>query len=163
MALTQAAVDEFLAADKVVRARVAGMQWREAGVDTLRWRGEVEVEGVTRGTLWLQVNRSLPSTWNLQLDLHGESVLMWHFKSPVNHRNVGCPNTFPRRVKGAHEHVWVEGLDMRCARELEGIEGFDLERVLQGFLARTNIRSDILYRAPGAGEQIAFGAEEAEQ
>jgi hypothetical protein len=162
MALSSDAVDAFLAAEKVVRARPVGMRWRLSGVDGARWNAAVEVDGIVRGVVWLQVNRSLPRTWNFQLNLHDETVLMWHFKHPVNHRNLGCPAEFPRRVRGAHEHIWIEGHGTNCAQELQGFDSLAHADVLIKYYERANIRSEVAYSAPGAGEQITIGSEEAE-
>jgi len=67
MSLSKEAVEDFLAAKKVVPKPRDAIRWRVVTADLVRWRGVVEVGGVGRGSLWLYVNKALPRTWNLAL------------------------------------------------------------------------------------------------
>jgi hypothetical protein len=162
MAITREAVEAFLAAPKRVVARGGEIRWTAISLDSLRWRAPVEVEATAQGMLWLLVNRSLPRTWNFKLELRGEAVSMWHFKPLVHHRNIGCPDDFPKRVRGEHEHVWIEGRGMDCARPLKNLGSSSHEQVLRSFCERTNIDLQAVYRAPGEGEQLVLETPEAE-
>ena len=157
MALTQSEVDGFLAAPKAV-SRHSDMRWVSTGgsIDQYRWRGRVEEGGVTKGILLLVVNRAVPRSWNFDLQLRGEEVYAWHFKTPINHRNKGCPAGFPARVKVPHEHLWLEGSGYQCARPLDDMATWSHHQVLDSFCQQSNIAFQPMYMDPGAGEQLVM-------
>lgn len=161
MALTEEAVNTFLAARKVVPKPPETIRWRSWTTDLVRWRSVVEVDGLGRGSLSILVNRALPRTWNIHLYLHDEAVRMWHFKTPVNHRNFGCSSTFPPRVRGPHDHVWTPDRGTDCALPLTGKEQLTLSDCVDAFCAELGIDLQPAYVEPGVGEQLVIEAEEA--
>jgi hypothetical protein len=163
MTLTAEAVEKFIDANKVVRSPPDVIRWRSVSTDFVRWRGVTEVDGMGRGSVMLLVNRALPRTWNIHLYLHDEPVRMWHFKTLVNHRNLGCGDAFPARVRGPHEHVWTPDCGIRCALPLEGTEAYGLRDCVDAFCDRLGIDLQPTNVEPGAGEQLVIEAEEAEE
>ena len=106
-------------------------------------------------------NAAVPSGHKFKLELNGETVLMWHFVATGKHRNRGCPNEFPRRVKRRpHEHVWVPGAGVRCARPLDGVDGLGEREHLALFCDRMGINLQTGYSAPVLAEQMVMPFEE---
>lgn len=158
MALTQAVVDEFLAAPKLVE-RPREINWRQDGVDLLRWDALVETEGVVRGRIWLDFNRTL-GRYAFNLQLHGTPVYGWHFRPSGRHRNPQqCGPSFPRNVGYPHEQFWVEGRGFRCAKPLTEVGGMSHKEHLRAFCERARIDLRPLYRPPIAGEQTMMHLE----
>lgn len=159
MALTQAQVDEFIAAAKVV-PRPQSIKWRRDGVDFLRWDATTEVEDVVRGRIWMDFNLAT-GKYGFNLQLQGTAVFGWHFRPfPGKHRNCGCGKDFPANVGYPHEQVWIERCGFRCARSLEGVGGLTHEQHLQRFCERASIDFRPAYTPPIVGEQTVLHWEE---
>jgi len=127
----------------------------------LRVALHVEVDGVSVGSLYLIHNAGIPSGHKIKLDLNGETVLMWHFATAGNHRNYGCPRSFPPRIrKQAHEHVWTPGGKVRCARPLDGVDGLGESEHLGVFCVRLNVDMRVTYVAPVLADQMVIPFEE---
>ena len=157
MSLSAAEVQEFLDARKVVRARV--MEWEKPAPDRYLWTAPIEVDATRVGQLFLFVNPNLPRAWIFKLSLHGEEVLQWHVKpGPSGHNNPpDRPEGFDRKVREPeHEHVWIEGLDCRCARALEGFSTSDHRAIFEAFCEKANIDFQPDYVAPRAYEQLTL-------
>ncbi len=154
---SQEEVDAFIAASKTI-PRSSGdekgcMAWEQPAADRCLWRGAVEVEGAQVGGMLLFVNPAFGRAWCFKLLLHDEEVLRWDARpqrSGHNNPPCGCPDGFPRKVKGRdHEHVWVEGLDCRCACILgDDVDTSTHEHMFVSFCARTNANCEVAYTAP---------------
>ena len=160
--LTQAEVDQFMSADKRV-PNGGEMRWQEAGGKSRAqayWRGLVEVEAVAVGTVYLHLNRQFLRRWTYKLSLHGVDVYRIDVRTaPARHSNPpGCPDGFPRRVtEPEHEHVWVQGLDLRCARSLDGLAGAAHRQVFDEFCKRARLTVEPVYSDPPADVQLELG------
>jgi hypothetical protein len=153
MALTQAEVDEFMAAEKVVpRDPAAPMKWAAPVPSRRMWRGRVEIEGRRLGEVLLLANPSLPRAWTYKLDYRSEPVYRIDVKSgPARHPNpTRCPSDFPPgKVRGReHEHIYMEGLDCECARPLGGLGSSGHRAILDEFCTRARIRFLPGYESP---------------
>lgn len=164
MALIQAVVDEFVAAEKIV-PRPLKMGWRREGVDLLRCDAATEVEAILRGRVWLSFNIAT-GAYNFHLQLQGTNVLGWHFRPfPGKHANMpACGEEFPAKVGYPHEQVWIEGCGFRCARPLEGVDCMSHEEHLGRFCERARVDFRPSYTVPApVGEQgalLPFDAED---
>jgi hypothetical protein len=102
------------------------MTWQAPTPERYLCRAPLEVDAVRVGELFLFINPAFDRSWSFTLSLRGEQVSRWDVKPTVSgHNNPrrGCPEGFGRKVrKPEHEHVWVEGLDCRCARALEDVD-----------------------------------------
>lgn len=157
MPLTAVEVTAFIQAPKRVPAEsFRAIHWIATGPDVVRWIGPVEYAGALPSRIVLVVNRSAERHWNLQVDFERESICAWHLRPGVNHKNRGCPRQFPGRVKGPHEHLWIEGVRWECALPLLGIGGLSHEQALRAFCQRMNIVFEPIYFPPPAGEQITL-------
>ena len=161
MAVTQADVETFLAANKSVAGSV--LTWRERGCDWLIWDASVESDGLLRGRLYLEFNRSVPNRYSFTLYLHRPAIYGWHFRPWGRHRNRrGCPPDFGTSARYPHEQKWIEGIGFECARLLPGIEGLSHREHLEMFCDRANINLQPSYRAPLLAEQTVMHFEEQE-
>lgn len=151
-----------MSADKVVPARTASgatqlMSWERPQPDRAIWRAPIEVQAARVGELFLRVNPSFARSWTYKLSLGREEVVRWDVRPlPSGHNNPpGCPDGFPGKVREPeHEHVWVESLDLRCARPLEGLDTSDHRAIFEEFCERTRVRFEPVYVAPEAFEQL---------
>lgn len=144
-----------MAADKVVPAD-AQMIWSKPEPSRYLWNAPIEVAAQLVGRLYLFSNPSLPRRWHFKLRLHSADVYRLDVRPiPGGHDNPpGRPDGFPKSVPDpVHEHVYVEGLDLRCARPVPGLEASDHRAIFEAFCARTNVRFDPVYVAPQAFEQ----------
>lgn len=151
-----------MAAEKVVRGVTTGgaprrIEWQKPEPDRYFWRVPVEVDAAYVGELMLFANPNFPRSWHFKLILRDEEVCRWDVAPPpTKHSNPpGRPDGFPGKVYDAeHEHVWVEGLDLKCARPLEGFSSSDHRAIFEAFCDRTNVRFEPDYVAPQAFEQL---------
>jgi hypothetical protein len=154
--LTQGEVNAFMAADKIV-ADTSPLAWRELSPTRVLWRGLVEVEGAQVGQVTLFVNPQFLRSWLYALSFHDEVVYEVHVR-PVSagHGNPpGRPSNFPRRVTCAeHEHVWIEGLETRCALPLDNCGDASHRAMLDLFCKRAGIEFGPDYVDPVEGVQL---------
>lgn len=151
-----------MAAEKVVRGVTAGdaplrMVWQKPEPDRYFWRAPVEVEAARVGELMLFVNPNFARSWFFKLILRDEDVYRWDVAPPPKkHSNPpDRPEGFPGKVYDLeHEHVWVEALDLKCARSLEGFSSSDHRGMFFAFCDRTHVRFEPHYVAPQAFEQL---------
>ena len=140
---------------KTLRGRTRFMDWQQPGPGRLIWRAPVEVDAELVGQLFLFVSARAETerSWAFKLSLHEEEVFEWHARAePSGHNNppTGCPAGLPRKVRSPnHEHIWVEGLDLRCAREIRGQDDLSThKRMFDAFCSRAVIRCEPTYRPP---------------
>jgi hypothetical protein len=161
MALTQAEVDEFMIAEKVVPAS-AVMEWEKPEPQRYLWGAPIEVSAQRVGDLRLFVNPNFERAFHFKLRLHGEDVYRLDVR-PLRggHDNPpGRPEGFSKRVPDpVHEHIWVEGLALLCARPIDGLETSDHRAIFEAFCVRTHVRFDPEYIAPQAFEQSQLDTE----
>jgi hypothetical protein len=154
--LSQGEVDAFMAAEKAVPATSA-LAWRNLSGSQLLWRGPIEVQGAQVGQVTFFVNPKFVRSWIFALSFHDEIVYEVHVR-PVKagHGNPpGRPAHFPRRVTSAeHEHLWIEGLETRCALPLDGYENADHRDMLDLFCNRARINFGPEYVDPVKGVQL---------
>lgn len=151
-----------MTADKVVPGQTASgptqlMSWQRPEPDNAIWRAPIEIQAARVGELFLRVNPSLPRAWTYKLLLGREEVVRWDVRpSPGGHNNPpGRPSEFPSKVpEPEHEHVWIEDLDLRCARPLEDLAASDHRAIFEEFCRRTRVRFEPEYVAPDAFEQL---------
>jgi len=162
VALTSSAVDEFLAAPKVVAASQR-MSWRRRNESIMFTRVAVDTGGVTVGELVMVVSLVVARDWNFKVLRRGEEVMRWDLTvPPARHSNPpGRPSRFPGKVRSLeHEHQWVEGLGMSCALALELPDAVkaDHRQTLDAFCDRANITFEAIYQPPPPpGEQLQLG------
>lgn len=150
-----------MAAEKVVPGHTGGgksrvMAWEKPGRDQYFWRAPVEIDAARVGWFFVFANPSLPRWWNFKLSLRDEEVYRWDIRPMTGgHDNPpGCPDGFPPKApEKEHEHVWVEGLDLRCAHPLDGLTTSDHRAIFDSFCHRTHVRFEPTYVAPEAFEQ----------
>ena len=155
MALSQQEVDEFMRALKVVPS-TANMEWDKPEPHRYLWSAPIEVDAQLVGELRLFSNPNFERAWHFKLRLHSDDVYRLDVRpDPGRHSNPpNRPEGFPRVVvEPEHEHVWIEGLDLRCARPVPGLEVSDHRGILEAFCSRTNVRFEPVYVAPQAFEQ----------
>ena len=162
MALSPQEVEEFMTAEKVVTGQTARgttriMDWQRGEPDNAIWRVPVEIQAAQVGELFLRANPNLPRHWTFKLLLRREEVIRWDVRPrPGGHNNPpGRPEGFPGKVpEPEHEHLWVEHLDLKCARPLEGLRASEHRAILETFCERTHVRFEPPYVAPQAFEQL---------
>ena len=151
---------DFLLAAKTVK-RPAAMRWVRVTQDHLRASFHVEVGSVSVGELSIVHTSALPRHYNLNLDLQGETVCMWHIRDFGKHRNRNCPDGFPGRVKNRpHQHVWVAGRGTDCVKEIEGLDGQSPPETLAPFCERLSIEFRPPYAPPIIADQLVMPFEE---
>lgn len=137
------------------------MTWDDVAPGRYRLRAPVEVESARIGELFVWLNASLERHWTLKLRLHAEDVYRWDFAEPPckhsNPRGGVCPPDFPRKTRTCEqEHVWAQGWDLRCARELEGYSASDFRAIFVAFCEQTRTDFQPAYVAPRALAQLSF-------
>jgi hypothetical protein len=158
VALTQAEVDGFMAASKVVPDG-APMVWRKPEPSRYMWRGPIEIGAVRVGSIFLFANPHFARAWFFKLIFRDEDVYRWDVRPlPSGHSNPpNRPSGYPGNVpEEEHEHRWHEGLDLKCARPLAGLGGSDHRGTLAAFCMATNVRFGPSYVVPQAYEQSRF-------
>lgn len=156
MGLSQGEVDRFMAAQKAV-AEPSSLDWRQLSPTQLLWRGLVEAGGAQVGQVTLFVNPAFLRAWVFALSLHDEIVYQIHVRPlKAGHGNPpGRPDRFPRRVTSAeHEHLWIEGLETRCALPIDGCEQASHREMLDLFCNRARIDFRPTYVDPVKGVQL---------
>jgi hypothetical protein len=115
--LRQREADEFMAAAKVVPGAGRPFVWRESEA-WARARFPVEVDAIQQGEAILVSSREEPQHWTFKLTYHGDEVYRLDVRPLGNHPNPwNRPAGFPKSVRErVHEHVYVEGLGVDCAR-----------------------------------------------
>jgi hypothetical protein len=158
--LDEREVHDFLLAAKTVK-RPAAMRWVRVTQDHLRASFHMEVDSVSVGELSIVHTSALPRHYNLNLDLQGETVCMWHIRDFGKHRNKNCPGGFPGRVKNRpHQHVWVAGRATDCVKEIEGLDGQSPQETLALFCERLSIEFGPPYAPPIIADQLVMPFEE---
>ena len=71
--LTQAEVDAFMAADKIVPSG-SPLTWENPSPAQILWRGPVEVDSIQRGMVTLYANPTFPRSWSYKLSLHRDEI-----------------------------------------------------------------------------------------
>src|SRR5687768_9892881 len=118
--LTAESVTAFLALPKraTIDANGPQLHWEPSGLDAavavLTLQSEEAVAAVR-----LVAGYDSWRHWTLILSLGTEQIYSWHFKENGVHANTGCPSGFPRKAPNPHEHLWVPGHDLSCARALQ--------------------------------------------
>lgn len=160
MALRQAEVDDYISQPKRVAAP-REITWRRLAADWLAWDATVESDGVLRGRLWMDFNKSIAGYHKFQLYLHGEAVLGWHFKPVGRHRSRReCPPEYSGNARNPHEQRWIEGIGFECARFLDHVEHLTHEQQLREFCDRVHLELLPTYHPPELGEQTMMHFEE---
>jgi len=86
MDLSQAEVDAFMEAEKVVPDRP--MIWAQATPREATWNGPLEVGGVGVGNLFLRANLAVDRHWTFKVLYHGTDVYRLDVRPPpVRHSN----------------------------------------------------------------------------
>jgi hypothetical protein len=155
VALNQAEVNQFMAAEKVVPGS-ASMEWRKPEPSRYMWDGPIEIQAARVGTIFLFANPHFPRYWIFKLTFRGEDVYRWDIRPmPGGHDNPpGRPAGYPKSVpEPEHEHVWHERMALRCARPLAGLATSDHRAIFEAFCGRTHVRFGPDYVAPQAYEQ----------
>jgi hypothetical protein len=145
-----------MAADKIVPS-ASPLAWENPSPTQILWRGPVEVDSIQRGMVTLYVNPTFPRSWSFKLSLHRDEIYRVDVKMPpARHSNPPTrPAGYPRLVTSLeHEHCWVEGLGLRCARPLEGLSDADHQRILDEFCKRARIDFRPEYSEPTDGVQL---------
>jgi hypothetical protein len=155
MDLTQAEVEEFMAAQKTVPA-ASPIAWQNRSPTQTIWQGPVEVDAVQRGTVFFYVNPTVPRRWIFKLSLHRFEVYRLDVKPLMRHSNPsGRPSDCPGKVTcPEHEHRWFEGLGLNCAWPLENLASASHERILKEFCERARIDFGPEYSDPTTGLQL---------
>lgn len=151
---TQGEVDDFMAADKVVPA--SPMDWEQKSKTQVLWRAGVEVDAAQIGMVTFYINPTFQRRWTFKLSFHREEVYRLDVKPFVNHSNPpDRPKGWPGKVtEDVHEHCWFEGLDLHCARPLEGLSSAGHQRILEEFCKRSRIDLGPDYIDPVKGVQL---------
>ncbi len=147
--------ERTLAAEKLVSAHVV-MKWEKPEPNRYLWNAPIEMKAQLVGRLHLFANPNFGRSWHFKLRLHTEDVYRLDVR-PVRggHSNPpGRPPGFPGAVpEPVHEHVWIDGLDLMCARPVPGLDASDHRATFEAFCSRTNVRFSPGYVAPQAYEQ----------
>lgn len=144
-------VDGFMAADKIAPARGRPFRWdeRNAWANT---RNPVEVGAAQVGEVVLVTSVETPQHWSFILRYRGVEVYRLDVRPTENLGNHGNPANrpagFPKRVRGAHEHVYVEGLDVWCARPLDVPQAPNHEQMFRVFCERARLTFEAPYQSP---------------
>jgi hypothetical protein len=105
----------------------------------------------------LLVNPALARRWHFKLSFRGEDVYRLDVRDQLaRHSNPRTrPSLFPAKLTDPiHEHVYVEGLDCRCARAVKGLETSDHAAIFDWFCLRTHVRIDPPYTSPSIPYQM---------
>jgi len=118
--LSQQEADDFMAAAKVVSGQ---LDWI-AGRDAAACKGWVEVGGARVGTVVFVASLEFDHWWSFNMLLHGDEVYRLDIRplgATPNHPNPwNRPEGFEKRVRGhIHEHIYIEGLGVECARTVD--------------------------------------------
>lgn len=155
MALSQADVDDFIAAKKTA---AGPMRWISRNLHNRRSHVRLEADGARIGEIVLIVNLAFARDFSFALLRRREGVLRWDLTTaPYKHRNRGaCGASFERVVRQLeHEHIWRPGLNLHCVRALAGLHEAPHSDVLSAFCERANITWATTYQhPPAAGEQL---------
>jgi hypothetical protein len=155
--LSQAEVDEFIAAEKVVPGGEGGpgprrIVWAEMSPKRMLWQAPVFVAGARVATLYLIVNPRHARAWVCKLYFRKADVFEWNIKpKATKHRNMGCPadRGFAPSIKCAeHEHVWIEGHGRDCAKALDGLDEANHRDVFERFCEAARIDFHPDYESP---------------
>jgi hypothetical protein len=156
--LSQAEVDDFMAAAKVVPGSHV-MAWHQPVPSRSLWRGAVEVEAARVGEVILITNPAIARAWHFKLDYRGEEVYRIDCRSGrIRHTNpANRPNGFdPKVLDGVHEHVYVETLGCDCARGMPRLATSDHAAIFNEFCTRTHVLFQPTYRPPQAFHQLSM-------
>jgi hypothetical protein len=119
MVLPQAEVDAFMATEKVVPGSQTSFMWSENNA-WANYRCPLEVKAAQVGELSFVASLEVPEWWSFEITYRGEFAYRIDVRPVGNHPNPrNRPAGFPKKVpEVVHEHVYVEGLNDRCARPL---------------------------------------------
>ena len=155
--LAQPEVDEFMAAEKVVPSVGQVMHWTTPVESKSLWRGSVEVDAHRVGEIIVSACPALPRAWHFKLCFHGDEVYRIDSASgPCRHSNPRNRHaSFPGKVSDiVHEHIYVEGLDCKCARGLPDLAASGHDAIFEEFCTRARLRFEPEYRPPQTFHQI---------
>lgn len=159
MALTQADVDQFLAADKSTAAG-SRMRWISRNIHNRRCHVAVEAEGIRVGELILIANVALARHWTFMLLRRRAEILRWDLvMPPYRHRNPKmCGDGYPRVVRQLeHEHLWRDGCGTRCVRPVADLATSTHREAMDAFCERAKIKVQPPYDPPPpVGEQLSL-------
>ncbi|HYP54683.1 MAG TPA: hypothetical protein VEQ41_00055 [Solirubrobacterales bacterium] len=149
MELEQTQVDDFLAAKKVALGE-GPVDWEHKTPELATWSAIVEVDAVRKGEVRLVANPRVDRAWSFMLLLHKTAVYRLEDQPPpARHLNRGCPESFPRRIGcEPHEHVWIRGRDLHCARPVDSLRDGDHHDFFKAFCERANLEFQSEYRPP---------------
>lgn len=147
--LSQQEADEFMGATKRTPSPERPFQWDEAKL-WARSRYPVEVRAAQVGEVFFVASLEVPQHWTFKLEVRGEEVYRLDVRPIGRHRNPpNCPVGFPRTVpESAHEHVYVEGLDMKCARPLANRDIANHAQCFTAFCTMAKLTFEPEYRPP---------------
>lgn len=144
-----------MCAQKIVPDGVT-MAWEKPEPHRYLWRAPIEVDAQLVGQLRLFANPNFERAWHFKLRLHSEDVYRLDIRpGPSGHSNppkrpAGFPGAVPETE---HEHVWIEGLNLRCACPVPGLGSSDHHATFKAFCSRTDVLFRPEYVAPQAFEQ----------
>ncbi len=142
-----------MAAEKVVPAS-ATMKWLKPEPSRYLWNAPIEAQAQLVGRLHLFANPHFERDWHFELRLHSEDVSRLDVR-PMRGGHSNPPNRpakFPGSVpEPEHEHVWIAGLGLRCARPVPGLETSDHRATFEAFCARTHVLTRFEWIRPVAG------------
>jgi hypothetical protein len=121
------------------------------------WRGPIEIAAVRVGEVLMFVNPALERAYKFMLTCHETQVYRLEVSEGVcRHSNpANRPSSFPAKVVTPnHEHVYVEGLDCRCARPVDALDTSDHRAIFNWFCNRTCVHIDPDYSAPSLPFQM---------
>ncbi len=148
MGLSQAESDDFMLAEKVVSGSQP-MKWHQPKPGGMaNWRGPIEIEAARVGEMILLVNPALSRSWCFKLSYRGEDVYRLDVRDRLSrHTNPrNRPLSFPAKLTDTvHEHLFVEGLDCKCAQPVEGLESSGHDAIFEWFCIRTHVRCEPPY------------------
>ncbi len=116
---------------------------------------------ILAASIWLWVNTTVPRSWLFKLKLGREEVYQWHIRpGPPKHGNPpNCPRDRGFRAKvrtREHEHWWIDGLGLKCAKELKNVARLTHEMTLERFCKKMRIDFGPTYFEPFSGEQLSL-------
>lgn len=139
-----------MAAAKVVPNRARPFVWVNGG-SWRRVRLPLESEsGAQNGEIVLVASVEEVERWVFKVLYRTEEVYRLDVREAGNHPNpANSPENFPKKVpEMVHEHVYCEGLGMKCARPLPSqIVGLHVD-MFETFCDRARIECEPVYQAP---------------
>jgi hypothetical protein len=122
--LSQQEADDFRAAAKVVPESDGPLVWRKSSKNVVVCDVGVEIDAVEVGTLLMVADLEVDRHWSFGLLRERQEVYRIDVRpigrTPSHGNPCNCPADFPRKVRAhVHEHIYVEGLGVECAKAIE--------------------------------------------